>query len=89
MMSDGSTDTLHWDQLPLIVLVSLLQALVGGLVLGMITGGLVGSFFGAFWLGSQIAAIPLGLFLFGVLVVAGLLPEDVRPPQLALPRAAD
>jgi hypothetical protein len=87
--SDTSSAALHWGEFPLILIVSLLQAVVGGLVVGMLIGGLVGAMLGDIWLGTQIVAIPSGLFLFAVLVVAGLLPEDVCAPQLALPCAVD
>lgn len=78
---------LHWEDMPIILVTSLLQAVVGGLVLGMVTGGLVGLLFDSFWVGTQIAAVPLGLLLFGASIVAGLLPETKKAPLLEMPKA--
>jgi len=78
---------LHWEDLPIIVVSSLVQGILGGLIFGMLTGGIIGAFFGQFWAGTQLVAWPVGLLLFAASVVAGLLPEVKKVPLLEMPKA--
>ncbi|MEC9357647.1 MAG: hypothetical protein VX836_07235 [Pseudomonadota bacterium] len=79
---------LNWNDFPLILLLSLAQAIAGGLALAMLSGGVLGwLFWGGFWTGTLWAWAPLGLGLFVLLVIAGLLPEQTREALLEMPGA--
>jgi len=87
-MSDTHAEGLQWRDLPLIIPMSLVQAVIAGLVLGALTGGLVGLIgWGAFIAGTMVAAPVISLLLFVLFVIAGLLPETVKAPLLEMPRA--
>lgn len=79
---------LHWEDLPLIVVSSVVQAAVVGLVVGFVLGGILSLFGLGHTLGNLRLVAPIaGTLFFFVLVAAGLKPERTKEILLELPKA--